>query len=136
MKNLILLAVLCLLTTGLLAEAPIKAAAEKSSIEPSLATSSSPQQLILGHWTLKTIDGMTEIEGQALEGYINFDSEGNFKSVMLGDPGNGQYKVLDNQAQLELQMVEDGTTSIIRIEKLSPTELMIAADGSTILMVK
>ena len=133
MRTLSFIAILLFLSSGLFAQTKQTQALTPATTEKNTA---SPEQAILGRWTLKSLDGLTEIHGNPVEGHIIFGMDHTFKGLLMGAEGNGTYKVTTKDNQLHLEVVEKGVTSIMEIKNLAAKELILMADGAEMVFVK
>lgn len=133
MRTLSFIAILLFLSSGLFAQSKQQQPLTPTTTEKSTA---SPEQAILGRWNLKSLAKSTQIDGAAVEGYIIFGVDQTFKGIMMGDEGNGTYKVVTKDNQLTLEVTEKGVTSSLEIKSLTSEELILMADGAEMVFAK
>lgn len=133
MRILSVIAILFFLSSGLFAQTKQQQALTPATTQK---ITNSPEQNLIGRWTLKSAAGQTQIDGAAIQGYIIFGMDNTFKGVMMGDEGNGTYQVITKDNQQILEVIEKGVVSSIIIQSLTATELVLLADGAELVFTK
>jgi hypothetical protein len=129
MRTILLVFFLILTTNALFAQQSNPVAYTRTITSAGNAVAAnSPEQWIIGRWNLITVNGQTTMNGQPLQGYINFTANNLFSGLLFGDQGNGTYSIIYRNGDAVLEAIENGEVSEIDIQTITSTSLVIIVD--------